>query len=85
MILIDLKKYKSELGDKKFEDLTRSIDGVTSLQSVAYKPALLQSSAEKGQKEILGVVLKGVDKSYDWHFFQSCEMLTFGKDMVPHL
>lgn len=59
------------LSDKKFEDLTRSIDGVISLQSVAYKPALLQSSAEKGQKEILGVVLKGVDKSYDWHFFQT--------------
>lgn len=59
------------LRDKKFEELAHSIKGVTSLQSVAYKPALLQSSAEKGQKEILGVVLKGVEKSYDWQFFQS--------------
>lgn len=59
------------LRDKKFEDLIRSIDGVTSLQSVAYKPALLQSSSNKGQKEILGVILKGVDKSYDWHFFKT--------------
>lgn len=59
------------LRDKKFEDLTRSIDGVTSLQSVAYKPALLQSSSDKGQKEILGVILKGVDKSYNWQFFKT--------------
>ena len=47
------------------------IAGVTHVQSVAYKPALLQSRGNTEQKEILGVVLKGVDKNYDWSFFKS--------------
>ena len=43
------------------------------IQPVAYKPALLQSNiSEKNpeiQQEIQGVLVKGVDKSYDWTFF----------------
>lgn len=43
------------------------------IQPVAYKPALLQSNInEKNpeiQQEIQGVLVKGVDKSYDWSFF----------------
>jgi lipoprotein-releasing system permease protein len=43
------------------------------IQPVAYKPALLQSNiSEKNpeiQQEIEGVLVKGVDKSYDWSFF----------------
>lgn len=57
--------------DADFIQLLRGIPGVTSVQSVAYKPALLQSSSRDEQKEILGVVLKGVDKSYDWTFFKN--------------
>jgi lipoprotein-releasing system permease protein len=45
------------------------------IQPVAYKPALLQSNiSEKNpkiQQEIQGVLVKGVDKSYDWEFFKS--------------
>jgi lipoprotein-releasing system permease protein len=45
------------------------------IQPVAYKPALLQSNiSEKNpeiQQEIEGVLVKGVDKSYDWTFFSS--------------
>ena len=45
------------------------------IQPVAYKPALLQSNiSEKNpeiQQEIVGVLVKGVDKSYDWEFFKS--------------
>jgi lipoprotein-releasing system permease protein len=58
------------LKDTSFIQLLKCIPGVTSVQSVAYKPALLQSSSRDDQKEILGVVLKGVDKSYDWTFFR---------------
>ena len=43
------------------------------IQPVAYKPALLQSNiSEKNpeiQQEIQGVLVKGVDTSYDWTFF----------------
>lgn len=60
-----------------FEKRLADIPGVTSVQSVAYKPALLQSSSREEQKEILGVILKGVDKSYDWSFFK--EYLVEGK------
>ena len=45
------------------------------IQPVAYKPALLQSNITKKnpeiQQEIEGVLVKGVDKSYDWEFFSS--------------
>jgi lipoprotein-releasing system permease protein len=47
-----------------------SIPGIQSVQPVAYKPALLQSVAEEEQREILGVVMKGVDASYDWAFIK---------------
>ncbi len=57
------------LFDSKFASTLQGVKGVSSIQSVAYKPALLQSSSKIEQKEILGVVLKGVDNSYDWSFF----------------
>lgn len=45
------------------------------IQPVAYKPALLQSNITKKnpeiQQEIEGVLVKGVDKTYDWEFFSS--------------
>lgn len=54
----------------EFRELLANTKGVSSVHSVAYKPALLRSSRDAEQKEILGVVLKGVDKSYDWSFFE---------------
>jgi len=47
---------------------------VSHIQAVAFKPALLQSDENaKGEqkKEIQGVLVKGVDKRYDWRFFKS--------------
>ena len=48
---------------------------IRSIQPVAYKPALLQSNiSEKNpeiQQEIEGVLVKGVDKTYDWNFFKT--------------
>lgn len=45
------------------------------IQPVAYKPALLQSNiSEKNpkiQQEIEGVLVKGVDNSYNWEFFKT--------------
>ncbi len=53
-----------------FEQALKNLKDVTSVQSVAYIPALMQSRGDVAQKEILGVVLKGVDNSYDWTFFK---------------
>lgn len=68
---ISLMESAPMMKNEKFEQVLRGIDGVTHVQSVAYKPALLQSRGNVKQKEILGVVLKGVDKSYDWSFFKN--------------
>lgn len=68
---ISLMESAPMMRNEKFEQTLRGIEGVTHVQSVAYKPALLQSRGDVEQKEILGVVLKGVDKSYDWSFFKS--------------
>jgi len=44
---------------------------VVHVQPVAYKPGLLQSDAVEGrQQEIQGVMVKGVDETYDWAFFR---------------
>lgn len=44
---------------------------VVHVQPVAYKPGLLQSDAVEGrQQEIQGVMVKGVDETYDWAFFK---------------
>lgn len=68
---ISLMESAPLMKSEKFEQTLSKIDGVTHVQSVAYKPALLQSRGDVTQKEILGVVLKGVDKNYDWSFFSS--------------
>jgi lipoprotein-releasing system permease protein len=68
---ISLMESSPLMRDQKFEQTLQKIEGVTHVQSVAYKPALLQSRGDVEQKEILGVVLKGVDKNYDWSFFKS--------------
>jgi lipoprotein-releasing system permease protein len=68
---ISLMESAPLMKSKKFEETLAGIEGVTHVQSVAYKPALLQSRGNTEQKEILGVVLKGVDKNYDWSFFKT--------------
>ena len=68
---ISLMESAPLMKSKKLEEMLGGIAGVTHVQSVAYKPALLQSRGNTEQKEILGVVLKGVDKNYDWSFFKS--------------
>lgn len=68
---ISLMESAPLMKSEKFEQTLGKIEGVTHVQSVAYKPALLQSRGDVTQKEILGVVLKGVDKNYDWSFFSS--------------
>ena len=68
---ISLMESAPLMKSKKLEKALSRIEGVTHVQSVAYKPALLQSRGDVEQKEILGVVLKGVDKNYDWSFFKS--------------
>ncbi len=64
-IFINQSFYPSLLHSKKIKHI----------QPVAYKPALLQSNITKKnpeiQQEIEGVLVKGVDKSYDWEFFSS--------------
>jgi lipoprotein-releasing system permease protein len=57
--------YTSLLKDKHLKNI----------QPVAYKPALLQSknseNIEDFQQEIQGILVKGVDKTYDWSFFNT--------------
>ncbi len=76
-----------------------NVKGVKNIQPFAYKPALLQSTPEtirykvhqidtfQIQQEINGVIMKGVGKTFDWHFFKS--HLIDGtvpnvKDSIPH-
>lgn len=68
---ISLMESAPMMKSEKLEHALQQIEGVMHTQSVAYKPALLQSRGDVEQKEILGVVLKGVDKKYDWSFFKS--------------
>lgn len=63
-----------------FEAMISSVKGVRSVQPVAYKPALFQSVTSDEQREILGVVLKGVNGQYDWSFMK--EHLVEGR--IPH-
>lgn len=52
----------------ELEKELKGIREIRSVQPVGYKPALLQSVAKDLQKEISGVVMKGVDADYDWSF-----------------
>lgn len=67
--------YESEPIRKQqsFYSTLKDSKKVKHIQPVAYKPALLQSNiSEKNpeiQQEIQGVLVKGVDKTYDWTFF----------------
>lgn len=56
--------------NKDIEAALKSVKGISSVMPVACKPALLQSVSRDEQREILGVVLKGVDNDYNWTFLQ---------------
>jgi len=69
--------FESEpiLVNQSFYPLLSKDKRIKKIQPVAYKPALLQSKNTENiqdfQQEIEGVLVKGVDKSYDWDFFKS--------------
>jgi len=60
------------------------IEGIASINSVSYKPALLQSDKFQdriklasgkdsliSRQEIAGIIMKGVEKNYNWNFIKS--------------
>ncbi|QKJ29141.1 ABC transporter permease [Mucilaginibacter mali] len=51
--------------DKGFENRVKTKPYITGIMPFATKPGII-----KANDEIEGVVLKGVDKSYDWSFFK---------------
>ena len=61
--------------NQSFYSLLSKDKRIKNIQPVAYKPALLQSKNSENiqdfQQEIEGVLVKGVDESYDWNFFRS--------------
>ncbi len=61
--------------NQSFYPLLSKDKRIKKIQPVAYKPALLQSKDTENnqdfQQEIEGVLVKGVDKTYDWQFFKS--------------
>ena len=78
--------FEAEALDRRipFLDELAQIPGVSSLQAVAFKPLLLQSTRfndtiqmANGQdslvqrQDMLGLMLKGVDLQYDWSFIRS--------------
>ncbi|WP_439182711.1 ABC transporter permease [Carboxylicivirga taeanensis] len=52
--------------DSSLEESIQEIEGVSYVQRFATKPGII-----KANELIQGVVLKGVDSSYDWEFIQS--------------
>ncbi len=60
------------LADPKFEKKALAINGVTKVMPYATKPGIIRAN-----DEIEGVVLKGIDKNYDWTFFK--KILVAGK------
>ena len=51
--------------DEKFEKKALAINGVTKVMPFATKPGIIRAN-----NEIEGVVMKGIDKNYDWTFFK---------------
>jgi lipoprotein-releasing system permease protein len=51
--------------DEKFEKKAFTIKGVTKVMPFATKPGIIRAN-----DEIEGVVMKGIDKNYDWTFFK---------------
>ena len=60
---------------KMVEHILTTTNDIQGFNRVAYKPGLIQGSGE--QTEVVGLVFKGVDSSYDFSFIK--EHLTAGK------
>ncbi len=88
----DATIYESEpiQKDQAFLKILKQNPAIASVQSVAFKPVLLQSEKRDGtikmangkdssvvQQDIQGAILKGVDENFDWSFFK--ENLVDGK------
>ena len=52
--------------NQKYLQEIKKINGVTAIQNYAHKAGIL-----KAKDEIQGVVLKGVDNTFDWNFFKN--------------
>ena len=52
--------------NQKYLQEIKTIKGVTAIQNYAHKAGIL-----KAKDEIQGVVLKGVDNTFDWNFFKN--------------
>jgi len=76
--------------EQDFLENIETIDGVSSIHAVGYKPVLFQSKKEEikyklpsgkdtteTQQNVFATVIKGVEDSYDWSFFE--EHLVAGK------
>jgi lipoprotein-releasing system permease protein len=64
------------LKNQPFINQLKTLTHVKNVQAVAYKPAILQSDKNnlktlEKQQEIQSVLVKGVDESYDFSFFES--------------
>jgi lipoprotein-releasing system permease protein len=81
------------LKDTALEKILWQTKGVKSVQTIAYKTAIFQSKKDSVfyqlssgkdtfqiQQEIKGVLFKGVNTHFDWHFFQSCLL----EGRIPH-
>lgn len=64
-----VKENAPILLDQPFYPSLIQTDFVREIHPVAYKPALLQSTHD-GQKEIVGVLVKGVRSDYNWDFIR---------------
>lgn len=51
--------------NQSFVTTIKAIDGVTNIQAYATKPAII-----KADEDIEGILLKGVDKNYNWNYFK---------------
>lgn len=72
--------YENEpiLKNQAFTEEVRKLPFIKNIQRVAYKPAILQShKSNTNSQEIQSVLVKGVDKDYDFSFFK--EHLVAGK------
>ena len=52
--------------EKSLMDKISSVDGVKHIQRFATKPGIIKTNTE-----FQGIVLKGIDKDFDWKFFKS--------------
>ena len=85
MTASDYSIYESDpiRKDQLFTEIVASMDGIATISPVGYKPVLFQSRKEEIkyklpsgkdtseiQQNVFGTVIKGVEDSYNWSFFE---------------